>query len=130
MIKKELEKREDIRFLIHTFYAKVREDEMLGPIFNAIVEDWPEHLERLTDFWESSLLLKRSYTGNPAKVHKEVDKQVNNSIGMAHFGQWLHLWLTTIDAHFSGTNAEIAKNRARKMSTQLFLHIYEGRKNP
>lgn len=127
MMKKELEKREDIRFLIHTFYAKVREDEMLGPIFNAIVEDWPEHLERLTDFWESSLLLKRSYRGNPAQVHKEVDSRVNHRIRMAHFGQWLHLWLTTIDEHFSGTNAEIAKNRARRMSTQLFLHMYEGR---
>lgn len=124
---RELNKREDIRFLIDTFYGKVRKDEMLGPIFNFIVEDWPEHLERLTDFWESSLLLSGSYKGNPAQVHRQVDKSVNNSISMEHFGRWLHLWFATIDEHFSGKNAEIAKNRARNMSAHLFLRIFEGR---
>lgn len=124
---KELNTRQDINFLIHTFYAKVREDEMLGPVFNFVVKDWPEHLERLTDFWESSLLLSGSYKGNPAEVHRQVDKRVNNSISMEHFGRWLHLWFSTIDAHFNGKNADIAKNRARSMSTHMFLRIFESR---
>lgn len=126
-MKRELKKREDISFLIHTFYAKVRKDEMLGPVFNAIVQNWPEHLERLTDFWESSLLLSRSYRGNPSRAHQEADRQVHHSISMEHFGRWLHLWFSTIDEHFRGETAQIAKNRARNMSTHLFLRIFEGR---
>ena len=126
-MKPELKERKDISFLIHTFYSRVREDEMLGPIFNSIISDWPAHLERLTDFWETNLLLSRSYRGNPAQAHREVDRQVDNSISMEHFGRWLQLWLGTIDAHFQGTNAELAKNRARNMSTHLFLRIFEAR---
>lgn len=126
-MKKELNTRENIRFLIHTFYGRVREDEMLGPIFNTIVQDWPDHLERLTGFWETSLLLTRTYQGNPAQAHKEVDKQMNHRITMEHFGRWLHLWYTTIDEHFTGSYAELAKNRARNMSTHMFLRIFESR---
>ncbi len=126
-MKRELNSRDDIHFLINTFYGKVRDDEMLGPIFNSIVENWPAHLERLTDFWESSLLLSGSYSGNPVHAHREADRQVDNSINMEHFGRWLHLWFSTIDEHFSGKNAEMAKNRARNMSTHMFLRIYESR---
>lgn len=124
---KDLNQREDISFLIHTFYAKVREDEMLGPIFNSIIQDWPAHLERITSFWETSLLHKGSYRGNPGQVHREVDRQVNHSLEMEHFGRWLQLWHHTIDSHFQGTNAEIAKGRARNMATHLFLRIFEAR---
>lgn len=127
-MKKELNSRENISFLIHTFYGKVQQDGMLGPVFNSVVEHWPEHLERLTDFWESSLLLSGTYKGNPAQVHRQVDSSVNNSIGMEHFGRWLHLWFATIDEHFMGKNADLAKNRARNMSTHMFLRIFEGRK--
>ena len=81
-MKRELNQREDIQILIHTFYGRVREDEMLGPIFNGIVEDWPAHLDRLTDFWETSLLLSGSYKGNPTKAHQQVDRKVNYSINI------------------------------------------------
>ena len=128
-MKKELNSRKEINFLIKTFYGKVRKDEMLGPIFNLVVKDWPEHLELLTDFWESSLLLSRKYSGNPAQVHKQVDRTVNNKISMEHFGRWLHLWFSTIDEYFNGVNAELAKNRARNISTHLFLRIFESRKS-
>ena len=127
-MKRELNNRENINFLINTFYARVRKDEMLGPIFNFIVEDWPEHLERLTNFWESSLLLKSSYRGNPTEAHRQVDQRVHNSINMEHFGRWLHLWYTTIDEYFTGPTADLAKNRARNMSTHMFLRIFESRK--
>ena len=36
---------EAIARLVPAFYARVREDEVLGPIFNGAVEDWPHHLE-------------------------------------------------------------------------------------
>ena len=57
MDKQDIKNREDIHLLVSKFYKKVRQDKDLGPFFSKI-EDWDEHLERLTTFWESSLFLK------------------------------------------------------------------------
>lgn len=133
MVEKEkllLDNRVNINLLVITFYARVRKDEMLGPIFNHIIQDWPEHLERLTDFWEMTLLLKKVYKGNPLKAHSEVDRRMDNIVTMAHFGRWLQLWFSTIEEQFTGDNAEKAKHRARKMSTLMFLDIFNSRKQP
>ena len=53
--KKDLENRDDVGRLVRTFYARVRKDEVLGPIFNGIITDWETHLEKLTDFWNGNL---------------------------------------------------------------------------
>ena len=39
--------------LVETFYARVRADRNLGPIFERVVDDWPAHLAKLKDFWAS-----------------------------------------------------------------------------
>ena len=50
-----------------------------------------------------------------------------NTISQEHFGQWMNLWYRTIDELFEGEYANMAKNRARKMSTFLYLKIFEAR---
>ena len=55
--------------LVDRFYAKVRADGMLGPVFNPAVSDWPEHLETLTRFWSSIMLTSGKYHGNPMAAH-------------------------------------------------------------
>lgn len=42
--------RTEILRLVRAFYARVRQDETLGPIFAAHVEDWPAHEEKITRF--------------------------------------------------------------------------------
>src|SRR5690242_11461624 len=42
-----------IESLVRRFYAKVREDAVLGPIFDAKIHDWEPHLERMCAFWSS-----------------------------------------------------------------------------
>lgn len=127
--KKEIQNREDIRLLVEAFYDKIREHETLGPIFNRIITDWPSHLHLLTDFWESQLLLRRQYHGDPITVHQEVDDKMNNTITSEHFGLWLNLWYATLDELYEGDTAWVAKNRAQKMSTMLYLKIFEHRKH-
>ncbi len=127
MIQKELENRDDVRLLVETFYAKIRQHAVLGPIFNNIIKDWPAHLELLTDFWETQLFLKRKYHGNPVTAHQEVDHKMNGTLTPEHFGLWLNEWFVTIDELFEGETAWIAKNRAQKMSTMLFMQIYQHR---
>jgi hemoglobin len=129
MSKTDIENRKDVELLVHTFYGKVRDHEVLGPIFNGIVADWPNHLEHLCDFWEMVLL----QTGpgkakfNPVKVHKEVDHKTAHSLSQLHFGNWLELWLETLRNNFEGKKADYAKEHARNMAGILFFRIYESR---
>ncbi|MRX63493.1 group III truncated hemoglobin [Maribacter luteus] len=125
--KTDIKDRKDVSLLVNTFYAKVRKDKVLGPIFNNIINDWDAHLELLTDFWETQLFLKRKYFGNPVTAHEEVDEKTNQTITPEHFGFWLNLWFQTLDELFEGETAWIAKNRAQKMSTMLFMHMYQHR---
>jgi len=127
MEKTKIENRTHVQLLVETFYSKIRVHEILGPIFNGIITDWDSHLELLTDFWETQLFLKRKYHGNPVTVHQEVDEKMNYSITSEHFGLWLNEWFATIDELFEGETAWIAKNRAQKMSTMLFMEMYRNR---
>jgi hemoglobin len=127
MEKKDIKTREDIFLLVSTFYNKVKKDSLLGPFFNETIKDWDAHLDLLTTFWESNLFLKTKYIGNPLEAHVKVDGAHNNSITELHFGVWLNLWLQTIDELFIGEITENAKYRARKMSTFLYIKIFEAR---
>lgn len=128
MMKKELLDRDDVRLLVTSFYAKVRKDPEIGHFFNETIEDWPEHIEKLINFWETNLFFVQKYKGNPLKVHAEVDEKMGNTITNYHFGIWLRHWIETIDTNFVGTNAEKAKQRARNISVRMFITIFEQQK--
>ena len=124
---KDIQTREDVHLLVSSFYAKVREDENLGEIFNTIISDWNTHIIHLTDFWESQLFMVNKFSGNPIKKHVEVDHKVNNTISEKHFGFWMQLWFSTIDSLFEGERAQLAKNKARNMGTYMYLEIFKHR---
>jgi hemoglobin len=75
--------------LVDRFYEQVRADPDLGPVFNAAVDDWPEHKRMLTAFWSSVALGTRSYRGNPMAAHRP------HPIRLEHFDRWLSLWRST-----------------------------------
>ena len=78
-----------IRGLVDAFNAKVRADAVLGPVFNARIHDWDEHLAKLTDFWSSIVMMSGRYKGRPLPVHAAPE------ISDAHFGRWLALFAET-----------------------------------
>lgn len=126
-MKKQIENRTDVSFLVHQFYAKIRADQEIGFYFNEMISDWDAHLEKLTDFWETNLFGVRKYKGNPHAVHNEVDAHFDEKITPNEFGIWLNHWFQTIDEHFEGENAETLKRRARKMSTFLYMSMFQHR---
>lgn len=128
MSRKQIETREDVNFLVTKFYEKVRKDTEIGHFFNDLIEDWPEHIEKLTNFWETNLFFVQKYRGNPLMVHAEVDQKMNGTITNEHFGIWLRYWIDTIDSNFIGENAEKAKQRARNISVRMFITIFEQRR--
>jgi hemoglobin len=127
-VKKQIENRDDVSLLVHQFYAKIRADEEIGFYFNTMISDWDAHLEKLTDFWETNLFAIRKYKGNPHAVHNEVDEHFGGKITANEFGIWLNHWFQTIDEHFEGENADTLKRRARKMSTFLYMSMFQHRK--
>ena len=80
--------------LVDRFYAKVRLDPEIGPIFNAIVGDWPHHLATLKDFWSTVLLTTGRYKGDPMMTHLQLP------LDPAHFERWLALFAETANDVF------------------------------
>lgn len=119
--------RDDVFLLVDSFYKKIRQDELLGPIFNNQIKDWDSHLQRLTDFWETNLFATQSFKGNPFFKHQQVDANNNYQISAYHFGIWLQYWFETINELFAGYKAELAKHRARKMGTFMNLNLAENK---
>ncbi|MDT0678676.1 group III truncated hemoglobin [Autumnicola musiva] len=125
---KDLRSRKDIHILVSSFYDRVRKNSEIGYFFNNRISDWDTHISKLTDFWESNLFFTGNFKGNPAMAHVKVDAENDHKITEYHFGIWLNLWFQTIDELFEGEMAQRLKNNARKMSTHLFLRIYQSRK--
>ena len=69
----------------------MRQDPDLGPIFNAAVEDWPEHLATLSDFWSSIMLTTGRYKGHPMREHFKLLPAITPE----HFDRWLDLFEIT-----------------------------------
>lgn len=82
---------EMIEALVRAFYAKVRQDPEIGPIFNARIGDWDAHLAKLGDFWSSVTLMTGRFKGAPMRTHAELP-----NLAPAHFDRWLGLWRETV----------------------------------
>lgn len=81
---------EEISELVNRFYARVRSDARLGPIFNAHVQDWDAHIVKLTDFWSSALRGTRRYRGTPMPIHAALP-----GLSAELFRHWLQLFEET-----------------------------------
>lgn len=102
----------DVSVLVNAFYAKVREDVLLGNIFNHVIKDnWPAHLNRMIDFWSTVLLYTRTYKDDPMPKHLQL------LVGKEHFDRWLALFDETISEHFDGQIAENARKRAASIAS-------------
>ncbi|WP_259067679.1 group III truncated hemoglobin [Mucilaginibacter sp. X4EP1] len=121
---KDIETIADIRLFVDDFYARVRRDELIGPIFATVIKgDWQPHLNRMYSFWNAALFNVPGFKGNPFAKHAPLQ------IGQQHFDQWLALFNATINAHFEGPMANDAQNRAKLMA-DLFVYKLGKMNNP
>ena len=102
-----------ISALIDAFYTKARRDPEIGPIFNAVVDDWPHHVAVLKDFWSSVLLATGRYKGNPVMRH------LNIGLDPAHFERWLALFAETAAEVFPPDNAAQVIEKSRMIARNL-----------
>lgn len=94
----------DIQFLVDAFYTKVLQDDLLAPFFKRL--NFEKHKPKMVHFWSFVLLDEAGYTTNVT------DKHMNMPLEEQHFKQWLALFNETVDEHFTGEKAELAKQRA------------------
>ena len=108
-----------IRRLVDTFYARVRTDPELGPVFNRAVDDWDQHLSTLRDFWSSVALTSGRYKGNPVAVHKTLD-----GMDPRLFERWLALFGETCEDLFDAEVAAFFRGKAARIAESLKLALF------
>lgn len=113
-----------IHDLVHAFYAKVRVDPALGPIFNRVVDDWDDHLAKLCDFWSSVVLATGRFRGAPMPAHIRIPE-----IRPTHFARWLHLFRQTAEEVCPPEAAAVFVARSEMIGQSLQLGIAASR-NP
>ena len=101
---------EEISTLVDRFYAKVRLDDEIGPIFNAIVDDWPYHLSLLKDFWSTVLLTTGRYKGDPMMKHLQLP------LDPSHFHRWLTLFQETANETLSPGHAAMIMQKSHRIA--------------
>jgi hemoglobin len=109
-----------IQRLVRGFYARVRADAMLGPVFAARIDDWEPHLERMCAFWSSVVLMSGRYHGQPMRKHLPLP------IDGRHFDHWLALFETAAHELCPPKAAECFIERARRIAESLELGLAMG----
>jgi len=110
---------QQIKELVDSFYLRVRNDDLLGPVFaEAIGEDWDAHLVTMADFWSSVLLASGRYKGNPMLIHLALPR-----LGQHHFERWLKHWRATASELFGNARASVFVKKAEFMAERLLLAI-------
>jgi hemoglobin len=111
---------ESIAVLVDTFYSRVREDAVLGPVFERVVGDhWEPHLEKMRAFWSSLTLASGRYKGNPMMAHLMLMPR----IGADHFERWLALWRQTTTELLPQHAAAKFVQKAETMAERLLATI-------
>ena len=96
--------------LVRQFYANVRRDPVLGPIFCDRITDWEPHLQRMCAFWSSVVLMSGRYHGNPMVKHLPLP------IDAVHFDRWLALFEETSRKVCTPAAAAHFNERARRIA--------------
>lgn len=106
-----------IERLVRGFYARVREDALIGPVFEARIKDWEPHLQQMFAFWSSVALMSGRYHGQPMRKHLPLP------VDARHFDRWLALFEATARDLCSPKAAEHFIERARRIAESLELGI-------
>lgn len=111
---------EFINNLVDEFYARVRKDPDIGPIFENHVKDWGQHLYKLKHFWASVCLSSGTYSGRPLPVHIEITE-----IKQHHFPIWLKIFNETLnDLCTNKAAVDFFMERANRIAHSFMLAMF------
>ena len=111
---------ESLTELVHSFYAAVRADALLGPVFEEALRDrWEPHLARMVDFWSTVALGHKRFRGNVFTKHMALQ-----GVTPAHFAVWVRLWGEQTERLFAPEVARDLQITAHGIARNLFLGYF------
>lgn len=114
---------EGLHRLVDSFYAKVRHDPLLAPVFSAHIEDWPEHIEKITGFWARM-------TGGPSEWNGGMGRHFFLEIGAEHFVAWLKTWDENCRALLPESEAAEMSGLAHRIGQDLETMLSRRKRGP
>lgn len=102
-----------IERLVRSFYDRIRADSVLGPVFDARIDDWELHLRRMCAFWSSVVLLTGRFQGQPMAKHATLP------VDARHFDRWLALFIPTAREVCPPAAADHFIERAERIARSL-----------
>ena len=122
-MKNDIQNRDDIYLIVKEFYSKLLVDNLLKHFFERIIlqNHLENHLETITDFWNSILFNDTTYLRNAMEPHILLNKRI--PFKKEHFKKWLHHFNASIDENFSGPKSEMAKTRALSIATVMEIKM-------
>ena len=109
-----------IERLVRGFYARVRQDAVLAPVFEMRIRDWEPHLRQMCAFWSSVALMTGRYHGTPMVKHLPLP------VDAGHFDRWLELFEAAAREICPPEAAAHFVERARRIAASLELGIAGG----
>jgi hemoglobin len=106
----------EVTQMVHRFYALIRQDAVLGPIFESHIDDWDAHLEKLVDFWSSILRRTARFSGTPMPRHVALP-----DLSAELFQRWLMLFRQSNAGLANQAMAEQANATAQRIAQSLWL---------
>jgi hemoglobin len=117
--------RDQIGAVVRDFYARVRQDPDLGPIFAGHINDWPSHEDKILRFWANALLYERDYDGNPMQVHMD-----SGDVAPSHFAIWLPLFDEVLFDQLPETTAQSWSALAHRIGKGLRYGLEASLRSP
>ena len=115
---------ENIRTLVMSFYAKIINDDIVGPFFKAKLgedindEHWVTHLETIVGFWTSLAFGEPKYSGNLFLPHTQL-----GDLKRETFEQWLKLFAQTLDEVYIEAIAAKFKERSQIIAGNFMRNL-------
>ncbi|PCH73990.1 MAG: globin family protein [Rhodobacteraceae bacterium] len=121
--------RPEIDMVVKRFYARVRENPVIGPVFleslTASRDVWDPHEAKIADFWANAILFERSYDGNPMMVHSGI-----SAIKPEMFDVWLDLFADTLRQTLPEPTAAAWEALARRIGRGLRMGVVTTQADP
>ena len=110
-----------VRRLVEAFYDEALKDDLLAPVFERHVADWPSHLATMCDFWGAAALRRGRYAGRPLEAHQRIA-----AISPGHFERWLALWRETVTRTLPAADRALFIVPAERMAASMSSAIWRG----
>ena len=114
---------EDLIKFIEAFYTEIRQDELLGPIFNEMITNWDKHIRKIAVFWKSHLKEPGLYKGNPLEIHRRLHSK--SPFTEEQFVRWLGLFEQVAKDYFVGDDLKSIKQKSCMIGGTLYGRLLD-----